>query len=250
MRIVKDAVVLITGSSRGLGRAIAEEFARGGANVVVNYSKSRGQAEEVVAYLKASGAADAIAIQADVSQPEQASRLVQETIKRFGRLDLLVNNAGINIDRTIKSMSVEDWKAVLDTDLSSAFYTIKAALPQFIEQKSGAIINMGSAAGEAGNFGQANYSAAKAGLLGLTKTAALELARYNVTVDAICAGPVANTDMWERIPAEVKPILLSKIPLSRPADIEDVVSAARYLYEHGEYVTGTSLNVNGGFYLG
>lgn len=248
MRTLENAVVVVTGASRGLGRAIAEEFGRGGANVVVNYTKSKGPAEEVVAHLLQNGAKGAVAIQADVSDPDQAAHLVEETIKHFGRIDALVNNAGINIDRTLKSMSVQDWKTVIETDLNSYFYTIKAALPYFMQQQSGAIINMSSAAGQAGNFGQANYAAAKAGILGLTKTAALELARYNVTVNALCPGPTAS-EMWDKVPEEVKASVVKRIPLGRPASLEDVAQAARYLYEGGAYITGQCLNLNGGYYM-
>jgi acetoacetyl-CoA reductase len=223
MRTVENAVVIITGASRGIGRGIAEEFGHGGARVTVNYSHSKEQAEALV-------------------------KLVEKTIDKFGRIDVLINNAGINIDRTLKNMSVQDWRTVIETDLSSYFYMIKAALNHFIQQKSGTIINMSSIAGQAGNYGQANYSAAKAGILGLTKTAALELARYNVTVNAICPGPI-ETEMWHVIPAEAKAGLMKKIVLNRAGTVQEVARAARYLYEDGEYYTGATLTMNGGWYM-
>src|SRR6266496_3420626 len=142
MRTLENAVVVITGGSRGLGHAIAEELGFSGAKVVVNYAHSKGSAEELVARLRAGGSPEAEAIQADVSDPEQAAMLIQETVKRFGRIDVLVNNAGINIDRSLKSMSVEDWRKVLDADLSSYFYTLKAALPFFMQQRSGTIFSL------------------------------------------------------------------------------------------------------------
>jgi acetoacetyl-CoA reductase len=145
-------------------------------------------------------------------------------------------------------MSVEDWRTVLETDLSSCFYTIKAALPFFMQQRGGTIVNMSSLAGEIGNFGQANYSAAKAGMLGLTKAAALELARFNVTVNALCPGPVA-TEMWEKVPKEVKEMLLQRIPLGRAATLKEVARAVRYLIVDGEYLTGTTLDLNGGWLM-
>ena len=249
MRTLENAVVVITGGSRGIGHAIAEELGFSGAKVVVDYAHSKEPAEELVAKLVAGGAPEAVAIQADVSDPEQAAMLIQETVKRFGRIDVLVNNAGINIDRSLKSMSVEDWHKVLEADLSSYFYTIKAALPFFTQQRSGTIINMSSLAGEIGNFGQANYSAAKAGILGLTKAAALELARFNVTVNALCPGPVSSTEMWGTVPQEVKEALMKKIPLGRACTPEEVARAVRYLIVDGEYMTGSTLDLNGGWLM-
>src|SRR6266567_3990625 len=183
MAKLEGAVVVVTGAARGIGRAIAEELGQGKAKLVVNYAHSKGAAEDLVAKLLLEGSPEAVAIQADVSDPEQAARLIEETIKHFGRIDVLVNNAGINVDRSLKNMTVEAWRTVIEADLSSYFYTIKAALPFFTQQRSGTIINMSSIAGQIGKFGQSNYSAAKAGILGLTKAAALELARYNVTVN-------------------------------------------------------------------
>ena len=248
MRTLENAVVVITGASRGLGHAIAEELGSSGAKIVVDYVKSKGPAEDLVAKLRAGGSPEAIAIQADVSDPEQAARLIEETIKQFGRIDVLINNAGINIDRSLKNMSVEDWDTVIRTDLSSYFYTMKAALPFFMQQRSGTIINMSSLAGEIGNFGQSNYSAAKAGILGLTKAAALELARYNVTVNALCPGPIA-TDMWEVVPQEAKEVIMKKIPLGRAGTCQEVARAVRYLIVDGEYLTGTTLDLNGGWLM-
>jgi acetoacetyl-CoA reductase len=248
MRTLENAVVLITGASRGLGHAIAEELGFSGAKIVVDYVKSKGQAEELVAKLRAGGSPEAIAIQADVSDPAQAARLIEETIKQFGRIDVLVNNAGINIDRSLKNMSVEDWDTVIRTDLSSYFYTMKAALPIFMQQRSGTMINMSSLAGEIGNFGQSNYSAAKAGVLGLTKAAALELARFNVTVNALCPGPIA-TDMWEVVPQEAKEAIMKKIPLGRAGTCHEVARAVRYLIVDGEYLTGATLDLNGGWLM-
>jgi acetoacetyl-CoA reductase len=248
MRTLENAVVVITGASRGLGHAIAEELGFSGAKIVVNYAHSKESAEELVAALRAGGSSDVVAIQADVSDPEQAAMLIEETIKRFGRIDVLVNNAGINIDRTLKNMSVEDWRKVVETDLSSYFYTIKAALPFFMQQRSGTIINMSSVAGEMGNFGQSNYSAAKAGILGLTKAVALELARFNVTVNALCPGPIA-TEMWETVPPQTKEAIVKKIPLGRVGTPEEVARAVRYLIVDGEFMTGATLDLNGGWLM-
>ncbi len=248
MRTLENAVVVITGASRGIGHAIAEELGFSGAKVVVDYAHSKEPAEELVAKLVAGGAPGAVAIQADVSDPEQAARLIEETIKHFGRIDVLVNNAGINVDRSLKNMTVEAWRTVIDADLNSYFYTIKAALPFFMQQRSGTIINMSSIAGEIGNFGQSNYSAAKAGILGLTKAAALELARFNVTVNALCPGPV-STEMWDKVPPEGKEAILKKIPLGRACTPEEVARAVRYLIVDGEYMTGSTLDLNGGWLM-
>ncbi|MDP8939569.1 MAG: 3-oxoacyl-[acyl-carrier-protein] reductase [Actinomycetota bacterium] len=247
MANIDGAVAVVTGASRGLGRAIADELGQGGAKVVVNYSRSQEPAEELVKHLKESGT-EAVAVQADVSDAEQAERLINETIEQFDRIDILVNNAGINRDKTLKKLSVEDWDTVVQTDLNSAFYTVHAALPQMMEQGSGSIINMSSFVGEAGNIGQANYAAAKAGLLGFTKTAAQELARYGITVNAICPGFI-ETDMVANIPEEAREKLLKTVPLGRFGKPEEIARAVRYLVEDGDYITGQSLDINGGVYI-
>jgi len=248
MGTIDGAVVIVTGGARGIGRAIAEELGREGARVVVNYAKSKEAAEDLVAQLQQNGSPGAVAIQADVSDAAQAAKLVEETIQRFGRIDVLVNNAGINVDRSMKNLSPEDWDKVIKNDLSSYFYMAKAALPQFLQQKSGKIINISSVIGQMGNFGQANYAAAKAGIIGFTKTAALEMARSNVTVNAICPGFIA-TEMFESMPDKAKEAVVARIPLGRVGTAHEVARAVRYLIVDGDYITGASLNINGGLYL-
>ncbi|HYA98911.1 MAG TPA: 3-oxoacyl-ACP reductase family protein [Ktedonobacteraceae bacterium] len=247
MGSLEQAVVVVTGASRGIGYAIAEELGFAGAKVVVNYVKSKDSAVNLVTRLQQSGT-ESIAVQADVADPEQAVRLIEETIQRFGRIDVLVNNAAINIDRTIKNLSTDDWDKVIQADLSSYFYTVKAAIPLFMQQKSGTIINISSVNAETGSYGQANYSAAKAGIIGFTKTAALELARYNVTVNAICPGYIA-TEMFDAIPDKTKEAILARIPLGRPGTPQEVARAVRYLIVDGDYYTGETLNMNGGAYM-
>jgi acetoacetyl-CoA reductase len=244
---LKEAVVVVTGASRGLGRAIAEELSGGGAKVVVNYSRSKEPAEELVNQISESGG-EAIAVQADVSDAEQAQKLIDQALERFNRVDVLINNAGINIDRTLRKLSVEDWDKVIQVDLNSAFYTVHAVLPHMTDQGGGKIINMSSFVGEAGNIGQANYSAAKAGLLGFTKTAAQELARFGITVNAIAPGFI-ETDMVANIPEEAKQKLRKQVPLGRFGKPEEVARAVRYLIEDGDYITGQSIDINGGIYI-
>ncbi|OLB39174.1 MAG: 3-oxoacyl-[acyl-carrier-protein] reductase [Ktedonobacter sp. 13_1_20CM_4_53_11] len=248
MGTIDGAVVVVTGGARGIGRAIAEEIGREGARVVVNYAKSKEAAEDLVAQLQQNGSPGAVAIQADVSDAAQAAKLIEETLQQFGRIDVLVNNAGINVDRSLKNLTPEDWDKVIKNDLSSYFYTTKAALPQFTQQKSGKIINISSVIGQMGNFGQANYAAAKAGIIGLTKTAALELARSNITVNAICPGFIA-TEMFESMPDKAKEAVVARIPLGRVGTAHEVARAVRYLIVDGDYITGASLNINGGLYL-
>jgi NAD(P)-dependent dehydrogenase (short-subunit alcohol dehydrogenase family) len=248
MGTVEGAVAVVTGAGRGIGRAIAEELGQNKAKVVVNYSKSRGPAEELVQNLQSQGSQDSLAIQADVSDATQAARLIEETIRQFGRIDVLVNNAGINIDRTMKNLTVEDWNTVVQNDLNSYFYTIKAAQPHFMQQRSGRIINISSFVGQMGNFGQANYSAAKGGIIAFTKTAALELARYNVTVNAICPGFI-ETDMYTSVPDKVKETIVKRIPLGRVGTAQEIARGVRYLIVDGDYITGQTLNINGGIYM-
>jgi acetoacetyl-CoA reductase len=245
---LEGAVAVVTGAGRGIGRAIAEELGAGGAMVVVNYAKSKGPAQEVVERLKETGSPDAVAMQADVSDPNQAARLIEEAVERFGRIDVLVNNAGITIDKSMKNLAVDEWNAVIQTNLNSCFYTVKAALPHLMEQQSGRIVNISSFVGKMGNFGQANYSAAKAGIIGFTKSAALELARYGVTVNTICPGFI-ETEMYSAVPDKVKEQILKRIPLGRVGTPHEIARAVRYLVVDGDYITGAALDINGGIYM-
>ncbi len=243
------AVAVVTGASRGIGNAVAEELGRGGAKVVINYSGSQEPAEELAERInQTGGGGEAVAIQADVSDPNDAQRLIDQTVEQYGRVDILVNNAGINVDKPMKKLEVEDWDKVIQLDLNGCFYTVHAALPHMLEQEIGRIVNMSSYIGEAGNVGQANYSAAKAGLLGFTKTAALELAKSGITVNAVCPGFV-ETDMVSAIPEDVQEKILKQIPLGRFGQAEDIAKAVRYIVEDGDYMTGATLDINGGVYM-
>ncbi len=245
---LRDTVAVVTGASRGIGNAIAEDLGRNGAKVVVNYAGSQGPAEELVEKIKQTGGGgDAVAIQADVSDPNDAQRLIDQTIEHFGRIDILINNAGTNIDKTMDKLEVEDWQKVIELDLNGCFYTVHAALPHMTEQGNGAIVNMSSFVGEAGNMGQANYAAAKAGLLGFTKTAALELAKSNISVNAVCPGFI-ETDMTDAMPEDMQEKITKMIPMRRFGKPEDIAQAVRFCIEN-EYMTGATLDINGGVYM-
>jgi len=246
-RSLQDTVAVVTGAGRGIGRAIAEELGGSGAKVVVNYSRSKDQAEDLVNRLEQTGA-QAVAVRADMADAAQAAMLIDKTVTSFGRIDVLVNNAGITVDRTLKNLTTDDWEQVVQINLNSCFYTVKAALPHFMRQRSGTIINISSFVGQAGNFGQTNYAAAKAGMLGFTKTAALELARYNVTVNAVCPGFV-ETEMVGEVPEQVKETILKRIPLGRLGQPAEIARCVRFLAEDGDYITGQTININGGIYM-
>ena len=247
MKRLEGQVAIVTGASRGIGRAVAEELAAWGAAVVVNYFQSQEPAEALVGELASKGCR-AIAVRAGVGHPDDVLALVQRTIDEFGQVDILINNAGVNRDRTVRRMSVDEWQEVINTDLSSAFYCTSAVVPHMIERTYGRIINMSSIIGQMGNVGQSNYAAAKAGLIAFTKSAAQELARYNITVNAMCPGFI-ETDMVLALTDEVKQALISRIPLGRFGKPEEVASFVRYLCTEGDWITGQQFNPNGGMYM-
>ncbi|MEZ4504154.1 MAG: beta-ketoacyl-ACP reductase [Dehalococcoidia bacterium] len=240
-------VAVVTGASRGIGRACAVELARQGASVVINYTSNEEAANSCKAEIEAAGA-KALVVQADVSKSEEARALIKAAEDEFGKVDILVNNAGVNRDRTIQRMSDEEWNEVLQTDLSSIFYTTQAAVGGMRERNYGRIVNMSSVIGQMGNVGQANYSAAKAGMIAFSKTAAKELARFNITVNAVCPGFV-ETDMVSALSDEIKATLLQNIPLGRFGTAEEVAAAVRFLVTEGGFFTGAQLSLNGGQYM-
>jgi 3-oxoacyl-[acyl-carrier protein] reductase len=241
-------VALITGASRGIGRACALHLAELGAKVAVNYARSSAQADEVVAQIKEMGG-EAIAIQADVSKQADVEAMVEETIKTLGGLDILVNNAGITRDTLLIRMKEEDWDQVLDTNLKSVFLVTKAAAKHMMKKRQGRIINISSVIGVAGNAGQANYAASKAGIIGFSKSIAKELASRNILVNMIAPGFI-DTDMTEVLNDQVKEGILSQIPLGRYGKPEDIARLAGFLAsEESSYITGQVIHVDGGMIM-
>lgn len=238
-------VAVVTGSSRGIGRAVALALARQGADVVVNYSGREADAREVAGDITAMGRR-ALALRADVADPAQAAGLVEEAVKNFGRLDILVNNAGVTRDNLIPRMKEEDWDAVLSVNLKGAFNCIKSAIRPMLKAKWGRIINITSVVGITGNAGQANYCASKAGLIGLTKSAAREFGSRSITVNAVAPGYIVS-EMTESLAEEAKIKMLSGIPLGRPGKPEDIAALVVFLAgESAAYITGQVITVDGG----
>ena len=238
-------IALVTGASRGIGAAIARRLAADGYVVIVNYNGSAQRAEDVVTQIHASGH-EAVAMQCDVSDFEACGELIRQIVERYGRLDVLVNNAGITRDGLFMRMSEADFDAVINTNLKGAFHTIRHAGRQFLKQRSGRIINIASVAGLLGNAGQANYAASKAGVIGLTKSAAKELASRGITVNAIAPGFIC-TDMTQVLPKQVKEKIWAQIPMGGFGDPQDVAAAAAFFAsEKAGYITGQVLMVDGG----
>lgn len=246
MKTLSGKTALVTGGSRGIGAAIALELGAHGANVVINYNHSRDHADNVVKQITESGG-QAMAIQADIAESEPTRKLVEETIRRFGTIDILVNNAGITRDRSFRKMSEQEWHQVIDTNLSSAFNTCTVAIHKMGEQKYGRIINISSIVGQQGAFGQANYAAAKAGLIGFTKSLALETARSGITVNAICPGYIA-TEMVKAMPEDVLASVVGRVPMQRLGTPKEIAEAVIFIC-NAPYMTGQCININGGLYM-
>ncbi|MDB9488770.1 3-oxoacyl-[acyl-carrier-protein] reductase [Dolichospermum circinale CS-537/01] len=246
MSLLKDQVAIVTGASRGIGKAIALQLAFEGAKVVVNYASSSTAADQVVAEITAAGG-EAVAIQGDVSQENQVDTLIKTTLEKFQRVDILVNNAGITRDTLLLRMKLEEWQAVIDINLTGVFLCTKAVSKIMLKQRSGRIINIASVAGQMGNPGQANYSAAKAGVIGFTKTVAKELSSRGITVNAVAPGFII-TDMTSDIKAEG---ILQYIPLGRFGQPEEIAGMVRFLASDpaAAYITGQVFNVDGGMVM-
>ncbi|MFD1204116.1 MULTISPECIES: 3-oxoacyl-[acyl-carrier-protein] reductase [Sporosarcina] len=239
---------IVTGASRGIGREIAILLGKEGAKVAVNYSGSKEKAEEVVELIKQSGG-EAFAIQANVSDAEQVKQMIDETLKSFGSIDMLVNNAGITRDNLLMRMKEDEWDDVMNINLKGVFLCTKAVTRQMMKQRAGKIVNLASIVGVTGNPGQANYVAAKAGVIGLTKTTAKELATRNITVNAVAPGFI-TTDMTDALPEDIKEQMLGSIPLGKLGSAEDVAGAVAFLLsDDANYITGQTIHVDGGMVM-
>jgi len=241
-------VAIVTGGCRGIGAAITSTLARDGIHVAAGYHTQRDAAENLRKGIAAEGHSVSVH-QVNVGIPDDCTRLVHDVLELTGRLDYLVNNAGITCDKTVRKMTVDDWHNVLRVNLSGTFYMTKAVIDHMVEQGFGRIVNVSSVIGEGGNFGQANYAASKAGLFGFTKSLALETAGKNITVNCVTPGFV-DTDMLAGVPANVLQSIIDRIPVKRLGRPEEIARAVRFLIdEDSGYITGSVLAVNGGLHM-
>jgi len=247
MKALEGRRALVTGAARGIGRAIAIALAAEGADVAINYQSSEADARSLADELAKMGRRTLL-FKGDVGERSTWNSMIEKTKQSWGGLDILVNNAGITRDKTLRKMTDEDWLAVLHTNLNACYFGVSAVGPMMIEQKFGRIINISSFVGQAGNFGQANYAASKGGIIAFTKTAALELAKYNVTCNVLAPG-FTETGMLAKVPEPVQATILARIPMGRFGKPEEIAQAVLFLAAHGDYITGQQINVNGGVYM-
>ncbi|MGW7814464.1 3-oxoacyl-[acyl-carrier-protein] reductase [Staphylococcus xylosus] len=239
---------LVTGASRGIGRSIAIQLAEEGYNVVVNYAGNKEKADAVVEEIKAKGV-ESFAIQANVANGDEVKAMIKEVVSQFGSVDVLVNNAGITRDNLLMRMKEQEWDDVIDTNLKGVFNCIQKVTPQMLRQKGGSIINLSSVVGAVGNPGQANYVATKAGVIGLTKSAAKELASRHITVNAVAPGFIVS-DMTDALSDELKAQMLEQTPLAEFGEDSDIAHTVAFLAsEKAKYITGQTIHVNGGMYM-
>jgi acetoacetyl-CoA reductase/3-oxoacyl-[acyl-carrier protein] reductase len=241
---LEGKTALVTGASRGIGRAIALELAREGARVAINYQSSDAKAQELADEIARFGGTCLLA-KANLADAKEARAMVRHVAEEFAHLDVLVNNAGITRDKMLVKMTDEDWLEVIQTNLNAMFFCTSAAIPFMTAQSYGRIINIGSMNGQTGAVGQANYSASKGGIIAFTRTAALELARSNITVNVIAPG-FTETDMFAKVPAHLQAQIRGRIPLNRFAQPQEIGRAVVFLVADGDYITGQQININGG----
>ncbi|MDO6442797.1 MULTISPECIES: 3-oxoacyl-[acyl-carrier-protein] reductase [unclassified Marinobacter] len=247
MKDLTGKVAIVTGGSRGIGRHIALQLAQRGADVAINYRSRQSDADETLKEIEAEGVR-ALAIKADLSKMPEARGMIKKVHEKWGRIDILVNNAGITKDKSMKKLTDDDWNDVLDTNLGSVYATCSEVLNIMLEQKYGRIINITSFVGQAGNFGQANYAASKGGIIAFTKTMALEVAKHNITVNAIAPG-FTETEMLAQVPENIREQIISRVPMGRFGQPEEIARAVVFLAAEGDYITGQQINVNGGVYM-
>ncbi len=243
--MTEQRVAIVTGGTRGIGAAITTVLARDGVHVAAGFHRGKDAAEELAEQLTGEGHSISLHM-GNVGDPEDCQRVVSEVLDAYGRVDYLVNNAGVTVDRTVRKMTIDDWHAVLRVNLSGAFYMTKAVVDQMIAQQFGRIVNISSVIGTSGNIGQANYAASKSGLFGLTKSLARETARKGITVNCVAPGFVA-TDMVAKVPAEAMEAVLRTIPVGRLGEASEIARAVQFLVDdQAGYITGSVIAVNGG----
>jgi acetoacetyl-CoA reductase/3-oxoacyl-[acyl-carrier protein] reductase len=247
MNKLEGRQALVTGAARGIGRAIAKALASEGADIAINYQSSEADAVSLADELTKAGR-KTLLFKGNVGERSTWNSMIEKIKQTWGRLDILVNNAGITRDKTLRKMTDDDWLTVLNTNLNACYFGVSAVMPTMIEQKYGRIINISSFVGQAGNFGQANYAASKGGIIAFTKTAALELAKYNVTCNALAPG-FTETGMLAKVPEQVRSQILARIPMGRFATPEEIAKAVLFLAADADYITGQQINVNGGVYM-
>ncbi len=238
---------IVTGAGRGIGRAIARELAETGANIVINYSTSRDAANELAEEIREIGP-KALVVHADITHYDQVTHMIKQTVDTFGEIDILVNNAGITRDKTLKNMSKQHWDDVIHVNLSGLFNCTQQVIPLMLDRKYGRIVNISSFVGLAGNIGQSNYATTKAGIIGFTKSVALEVSRHGITVNAVCPG-FTETDMLMEVPENIRQRILDKIPMGRFGQPEEIASCVRYIVTEGDYMTAQAISINGGVYV-
>jgi acetoacetyl-CoA reductase/3-oxoacyl-[acyl-carrier protein] reductase len=246
MKRLEGKTAIVTGASRGIGRAIALSLAREGAKVAVNYASNDAAAKEVEAEIKALGT-ECLLLKADMGDARAARAMVKQAAEHFGHLDILVNNAGITRDALLPRMTDDQWIEVIQTNLNGCFFCTSAAIPFMSKQSYGRIVNISSMNGQIAATGQANYSASKGGMIAFTRTAATELARYGITVNTVAPG-YTDTDMFAAVPPAIQAQIKARIPLARFAHPDEIAKAVIFLVADGDYITGEQINVNGGAY--